>query len=81
MNYRDTIAHALAPIAMPAKTRTAVVDRVEPLLIDAVARGRRLARLTMRSRRLTSLNAKKSPRAGAVRTSALIGGGCVRKPV
>ena len=42
--------HLLEDIAMPKTILAIIVDRLEVILIEAMARGRRLARVSMRSR-------------------------------
>jgi hypothetical protein len=48
---RVAAEYLLQDIAMPRRVREIIADRLEVILIEAMARGRRLARVSMRSRR------------------------------
>ena len=45
---RSVAEHLLEDIAMPRKLRAIIADRLEVALVEAMARGRRLAGISMR---------------------------------
>jgi hypothetical protein len=52
MNARAIIEHALSDIVMPKALRQRLVDHLEPVIVETLVRGRRLARAqSMRSRK------------------------------
>jgi hypothetical protein len=48
---RSVAEHLLEDIAMPRKLRAIIADRLEVALLEAMARGRRLAGISMRRRK------------------------------